>query len=188
MDENTKKLIEKAQVKDTLEQEYKLTLEERINRHLELKPHGIVAGSHFAPVSAECHLLYRDGHFYGTISLAQAVAEALAKFLYNKNGWKPKKDFENNIQQLEKRGKITNELSTLFTKVWKNRDDYHHLNPQIEQDRQKLWVLAKNKLTDLRKIEQEIFAYTINNGKLVPRYPKYWDLKNGTVPVYLRFD
>lgn len=188
MDNKTKKLIEKAQVKDTLKQEFALTLDQRVKRYLELRPHGIIPNSHFAAVSAECHSLYRDGHFYGTISLTQSVAEALVKFLCERNGWKPNKDFEKNLKQLGVRGKVSQALSPLFIEIWESRDDYHHLNPQIEQDRQKLELLAKEKLTNLRKIEQELFAYTANEGKIVPKHPKYWDMTNGTVPVFLRFD
>lgn len=188
MNNKAKTLIEKAQLKDTLKQEFDFNLKQRIERYLDVKPHGIIPNSHFAAVSAECHLLYRDCHYYGTISLSQAVAEALVKFLCNINGWKPCKEFEKNLQQLEKREKITKDLENLFTNIWQRRDDYHHLNPQIEQDRQKLEILAKEKLSSLKKIEEKLFAYSTNNGKLVPKYPKYWDQKNGKVPVYLRFD
>lgn len=188
MDEITKKTVEKARIKDTLEQEFTLTLDQRVNRSLELKPHGIIPNSHFAAVSAESHDLYRDGHFYGTISLTQAVAEALARFLCQKNGWEPNQDYKKNIKQLKTRAKISPELATLFTKIWKGRNSYHHLNPGIEQDRQNLEVLAKEKLTCLKNIEKELFAFTVNEGKLIPKYPKYWDQKNGTVPVFLRFD
>ena len=188
MDDRINNQIEKAQAEDTLKQEFALTLDQRVNRYIELKPHGIIPNSHFAAVSAECYSLYRDGHFYGTVSLAQSVADALVKFLCEKNGWKPNKDFEKNLQQLGTREQITCDLVSLFTEIWKSRNDYHHLNPKIEQDRQKLELLAKEKLADLRKIEQELFAYNVNEGKISPKYPKYWDQKNGTVPVFLRFD
>jgi hypothetical protein len=187
-DNKTKKLIEKAQLEDTLKQEFDFSLKQRVERYLDVKPHGIIPNSHFAAVSAECHLLYRDGHYYGTISLTQAVAEALVKFLCNINGWKPCKEFEKTLQQLEKKKKITKNLENLFTNIWQRRDDYHHLNPQIEQDRQKLEALAKEKLSGLKKIEEELFAYSTNNGRLVPKYQKYWDQKDGKTPVYLRFD
>lgn len=188
MQQKIDKFQEIAKTEDTLKQEFALTLDQRVRRYLELRPHGIIPNSHFAAVSAECHSLYRDGHFYGTISLAQSVAEALIKFLCEKNGWKPNNEFEKNLKRLETREKVPQELVSLFTAVWKKRDDYHHLNPHIEQDRQMLELLAKEKLTDLRKIEQELFAYTANEGKIIPKYPKYWDQKNGTVPVFLRFD
>lgn len=188
MNDNTKKLVEKAQLKDTLQQEFEYSLQQRIDRYLELKPHGIIPNSHFAAVSAECHLLYRDGHYYGTISLTQAVAEALMKFLCKANGWKPGKDFENNLEQLEKRVKITEDLKTKFLEIWQRRNDYHHLNPQVEQDRKKLEQLAKEKLSRLKQIEEVLFAYSANNGKLVPKFPKYWDQRGGKVSVYLRLD
>jgi len=183
-----RKAVEKAQVKDTLEQVFKLTLDQRVDRYIELRPHGIIPNSHFAAVSAESHELYRDGHFYGTISLTQAVAEALIRFLCQKNGWGPNQNYKENLKQLKTRGKISLELATLFTKIWKDRNNYHHLNPGIEQDRQKLEILAKEKLLCLKKIEKELFAYTAKEGKLIPKYPKYWDQENGTVPAFLRFD
>lgn len=188
MNDNTRKLVEKAQLKDTLQQEFEYSLQQRIDRYLELKPHGIIPNSHFAAVSAECHLLYRDGHYYGTISLTQAVAEALVKFLCKVNGWKPDKVFEDNLEQLEKRGKIVGDLKTKFLEIWQRRNDYHHLNPQVEQDRQKLEQLAKEKLSRLKQIEEVLFAYSANSGKLVPKFPKYWDQKDGKVAVFLRLD
>lgn len=136
MDEKTKKLVEKAQIRDTLKQEFEITLDQRVNRYFEVRPHGIIPNTHFAAVSAESHMLYRDGHYYGTISLVQSVTEALVKFLCQRNEWKPKKDFEENIKQLKNRGKIAQELVVLFTQIWNGRDDYHHLNQVIEQDRQ----------------------------------------------------
>jgi uncharacterized protein YutE (UPF0331/DUF86 family) len=180
--------MDKAQIKDTLEQLFKLTLDQRINRYFELRPHEIIPYSHFAAASAECHELYRDGHFYGTVSLVQSVTEALTKFLCQKNGWKPKKDYEKNIKQLKTRSMITPELATLFSEIWKERNTYHHLNPEIEQDRQKLETLAKEKLTNLRKIEQELFAYSINKEGIIPKYAKYWKKTNDTFRVFLRID
>lgn len=188
MDDKTKKALEKAQIKDTLEQLFKLTLDQRTNRYFELRPHGMIPNSHFAAVSAESHELYRDGHFYGTISLVQSVAEALAKFLCQKNGWKPNKDYEENIKQLKVRNMITPELAALFISIWKERNNYHHLNPGIEQDRQKLETLAKEKLTYLKDIEKELFAYSAKDGNLIPKYPKYWDQKQDTMSVFLRLD
>jgi len=138
-----------------------------------LKPHGIIPNSHFAAVSAECHLLYRDGHFYGCVSLTQAVAEAIVRFLCERNGWKPDKDFEKNIGKLAKRSFITQDQLSSFQEIWKNRDDYRHLNPSVEKDLRKLEELARTKLKLLNKIESEIFAFSVNKGALVPKTPKY---------------
>lgn len=188
MDGKTQKIIERAQIKDTLEQEFSLTLEQRVERYLELRPHGIIPNSHFAAVSAEVHNLYRDGHFYGTISLTQAVAEALVRFLCTKNGWDSSQDYKENVKQLKNRGKISVGIAALFIKIWKGRNNYHHLNPGIEQDRQRLKLLAKEKLESLKEIEEDLFGYTANEGKLIPKNPKYWDTKGNKVSVFLRFD
>lgn len=188
MIDRTRKIVEKARILDSLKQEFEQTLDQRVNRYFEVKPHDIIPNSHFAAVSAECYLLYRDGHYYGAISLSQSVAEALVKFLCNKNGWKPKKDFEKNLTDLRKRNVLTNDLYKMFVKIWDHRNDYHHLNPQIEQDRKKLATLAKEKLTDLRDIEKEIFAFSSSSKGLVPKYRKYWDQSKNTIPVFLRLD
>lgn len=187
MNDNTRKLVEKAQLKDTLQQEFEYSLQQRIDRYLELKPHGIIPNSHFAAVSAECHLLYRDGHYYGTISLTQAVAEALLRFLCEKNELTLSSP-ENSVGKLQKKGIISADQAQSFGSIRKDRNDYHHLNPKIERDRQKLELLAKEKLSCLKQIEEELFAYSANNGKLVPKFPKYWDQKDGKVAVFLRLD
>lgn len=187
MNDNTRKLVEIAQLKDTLQQEFEYSLPQRIDRYLNLKPHGIIPNSHFAVVSAECHLLYRDGHYYGTISLTQAVAEALLRFLCEKNELTLSSS-ENNVGKLQKKGIISADQAQSFGNIRKDRNDYHHLNPQIERDRQKLEQLAKEKLSCLKQIEEELFAYSANNGKLVPKFPKYWDQQGDKVSVYLRLD
>jgi hypothetical protein len=174
---------------DGIKQEFEQTLSSRVERYLKVKPHGIVPLTEFAPVSAECALLFRDGHFYGAIALSQAVAEAIAKFLCQKNGWKPKKNFEENVAKLETRQFISKDMREKFLLLWEKRDDYHHLNPTIETDRQKLAALAYEKVLLLKEIESEVFKFSIVDGKLVPENRKYWALQpNSTIPVYLRLD
>ena len=47
--------------------------------------------------------------------------------------------------------------------------------------------LARQNIKSLSIIEKEIFDFTINMGKIVPKQPKYWDIKeDGTTPVFLR--
>jgi hypothetical protein len=90
---DTQEIMRRMVAQDGIKQEFEQTLGSRVNRYLKVKPHGIIPLTEFASVSAECALLFRDGHFYGAIALSQAVAEAVAKFLCQKNGWKPKKSF-----------------------------------------------------------------------------------------------
>jgi hypothetical protein len=88
-DMNIQEIMQKAMTEDGIKQEFEQTLASRVERYLKVKPHGIIPLTEFAPVSAECALLFRDAHFYGAIALSQAVAEAIVKFLCQKNGWKP---------------------------------------------------------------------------------------------------
>jgi len=71
-------LIQQNLMEDSIKQELEQTLSLRTHRYLKVKPHGIVPYTQFAPISAECVLLFRDGHYYGCITLAQSVAEAIA--------------------------------------------------------------------------------------------------------------
>jgi hypothetical protein len=86
--------IQKLQIQDSIKQEMEQTLSVRTERYFKVKPHDIIPYTPFAPASAECPLLFRDGHFYSCIALVQAVAEAIARFMCEKNSWKPSKLFE----------------------------------------------------------------------------------------------
>ena len=182
--------IAQALAEDAIKQEDAQTLQIRALRFRKAKPHLIVPYTEFALVSAECVYLFRDGHFYGCIALAQSVAEAIARFLCQKNSWKPDKTFEKNIKKLHNRKFISDELKNNFLKMWKKRDDYHHLNTKIETDRIKLEKIAYDKILLLNKIESEIFKYSISkDGKLIPDNKKYWKSnKDGTVPVFLKLE
>lgn len=182
------KIFEKNRIEESIKENFKATFQERVNRYILIKPHGIIPCTPFASVSAECGKLFRDGHYYGCISLTQAVTEALVRFLCNINSWKPKKSFEENIKKLFTRKKITLKQKRSLLKIWEKRDDYHHLNPTIENDLRKLEELAKEKLIFLNALESEIFAFSFNNGKLAPKDPKYWKQTKGIVKVFLRLD
>lgn len=180
---------QRAFTESALKQDFEQTLSYRVERYLKVKPHEIVPLTEFAPVSAECALLFRDGHFYGSISLSQAVAEAIVKFLCQKNGWRPTRNFEGNVIKLETRKFISSNMKDKLLRIWDRRDDYHHLNPTIETDRNKLESLAYEKVLLLKEIESEVFKFSIVNGKLIPENIKYWDLQqDGTAPAFLRFE
>lgn len=180
-----KRRIEEKQLEDSLRQEYEATVEGRVKRYLQVKPHGVMARTYFAAVSAEVTLLFRDGHYYGCIALTQAVAEALVRFMCERNSFSPGKDFEKNVGKLATRRFITEDMKHAFLRIWKKRDDYHHLNQNIEEDRRKLEQLALEKARLLAGIEREVFAYTNVDGRLSPKYPRYWK-RSGS--VFLRID
>ncbi len=186
---NIEENMQRIYTEDSIKQEFKQTLPDRVQRYLKVKPHGIVPYTEFAPVSAECTLLFRDGHFYGCIALSQAVTEAIVRFLCQKNGWQPEKTFEKNINKLQTRKFISEEMKNKFLKVWAKRDDYHHLNPSIETDRANLELIALEKILLLKEIESEIFKFSNVDGELMPENKKYWVLQeNGTIPVFLKLD
>ncbi len=176
-------VIQKVIIEDGIKQEFTQTLSSRVERYLKVKQHIIIPATKFAPVSMECARIFRDGHFYGAIALSQAVAEAIVKFLCEKNGWKPKKNFEENIATLETRQFITKNIKEKFLLLWNRRDDYHHLNPTIETNRQKLESLAYDKLFLLNEIESELFKFSYVDGRLTPENPKYWTIQSdGIMP------
>lgn len=49
------------------------------------------------------------------------------------------------MKNLAKRGKITSSSDTALSKIWEERDDFHHLNPSVETDRRKLSSLVQEK-------------------------------------------
>lgn len=188
MNEKVIQQIQKKQIEDDLRGEFELTLTDRVNRYLAVKPHEIVTDTHFAAVSAECASLFRDGHFYGCIALTQAVAEALVRFICQRSSCKASDEFEKNVETLSKRKLISDDVKGRLLKVWERRNDYHHLNPNVERNRQELEKLAREKAHLLVEVEREIFAFTIVDGKLVPKYPKYWDITGNQAQVYLRLE
>lgn len=181
-----KKIIEQKQVEDSLRQEFEANLKERAKRYLQVKPHGVIPATHFAAVSAEVTFLFRDGHYYGCIALTQAVADALARFMCERNSFSPGKNFEKNVENLYTRRFITEDIRTAFLKIWEERNDYHHLNQNIEKDRRKLEVLAFEKARLLAEIESKVFHFTIVEGALNPTNPKYWDISGEHTEVFLR--
>ena len=137
--------MQRQLLEDSMRQEFDQTLPDRITRYLQVKPHEVIPYQHFSPASAECSLLFRDGHFYACIALIQAVAEALVRFLCPAHSWKPGKAFEKNVERLAVRGFISADLKEALMRIWEARDTYHHLNPDIELDRQKLEQLVLEK-------------------------------------------
>lgn len=171
--------LKRKHIEDFLKQEFEQDLPGRVARWLKARPHWIMPYNkdtkHFVAVSAECNKLFRDGYFYGSISLVQGVTEAIVRFLCQKNSWKPDNDFEKNVNKLTSRKFISGGLKETMLKIWKGRDVYHHLNPAVETERQKLEKLAEEKICLLTKLERDIFNVVVtDDGRIVAEKPKYW--------------
>ena len=165
-------------------------LEERIDRHLESKPHGIAPAHHFSYPSHECADDYRDGRFFSSVSLSQALVEGITRFACVRNKLKPGKDVEKRIRLLIKAGLVTGPCGEAMQRVRDSqRNDFHHMNPSVTTDLSILKQMAKNNLADLAAIEGELFAFSLAEGRISAVHPQYWDPKpDGTLPVYLRLD
>jgi hypothetical protein len=162
---------------------------ERVDRYLKARHHGIVAATPFAPASAECIALFRDGHFYGAISLSQAVGEALVRHMCRSNRWRPAEHFEENVRKLRQRDFIDDGVESELLRLWDKRDDYHHLNPTVARDRASLEELALTKIRALGEVERFVFGWTASEtpGAIRLLRPQYWpDRKEGRVSVFLR--
>jgi len=173
-DEETTKRFLYAQFEDALRQEVNHSIKERVERYCSVHSWKFTPHTYFAPISAECRLLYRDGYFFACIALCQSVAEALSKFLCENFFGKAASAHERRIIALRKNLKISVESETSFKKIHEHRNDYHHFNPGVPTDREHLQNIAFEALKELSKIENEIFAFSYENGIPIPKFPELW--------------
>jgi len=189
-EEEIRKAIRRAELEHTLKGECLSTISDRITRWLELDFPKIIPDTHFVFVSAECKTLYRDGYFFACIALCQAVAEALVRFMCERNefGASISEHFKKNVKELSKRKKKP-DCSKLLNEIWEDRPAYHHLNPEVPTNRKKLQATARSKIIALLNVESEVFASELVDGVPKPKYPKYWpETQNGFRNVFLQFE
>jgi len=142
------KAIKRKELEETLKGNCLATIDERVSRYQELDFSQLTPNTHFAFVSVECINLYRDGYFLACTALCQAVAEAIVRLMCERSKFSSSDDYEKNVESLQKR-KIEPDCSGLFKEIWKGRNDYHHLNPEILTERSKLQDIAKSKIPTL---------------------------------------
>lgn len=190
--EEVHKAIKRRQLQDNLKQDFLASINDRISRYLELDFIQVVPNTHFAPITIECILLYRDGYFFACIALCQAVAEALLRFMCERNGRGGKGfvKFETNIRNFrELKDKIHLDWIETLERIWGNRNDYHHLNPDVPTQKEKLIEIAKDKIVALLDVESKIFAFEWVDGAIKRTHPKYWlETDSGHLNSYLRFE
>lgn len=159
-------------------------------RHLRAKVHDIIPHEFFSAASAECKEMYVTGCFYGCITLCQSVAEGLSKFLAEKNGVRVKNGFTARVGRLKQEGVISEVAADAFDTVHsEDRDAFHHLNNDVEQDHKKLEARALECLDALYTVESEVFAYDLQEGRIKPKNKKYWPRAGeDSLLVNVRFD
>ena len=175
---------------DQFSQTDEQTREARVDRLLEIDKQGIIGNHHFAPASAECIDLYSDGHFIATVMVTQSVNEGIIKFVADRNQInRQNTKCDALLPILVSKSIISQGCSNASKQIMRSfRNDLHHMNPPVGTIDFKTWArLAKKNIQNLAVVEREIFDIDINNGKIVPKQPKYWDIQpDGTVPIYLR--
>ena len=184
----TEAIAGRAQLADALKQEFEATLDPRLDRYLRAKHHPLVPNTTFAHASSECVDLFRDGHFYGCISLCQAVGEALLRFMCKSNSSRPAEDYEKNLRELRRRNFADATFEVNAKQLWERRNDYHHLNQAVSTELAELEKIAFSKIRALSEMESWVFAYTNDRDGFHPERPQYWpETEDGKRAVFLRF-
>ena len=188
--EDTLQGLTRALVIEELRQSDEQTREDRADRYLEVNQQAFISNQYFAPASAECLDLYRDGHFIATVMTTQAVNEGILKFVAERNNIQ-KTDYCNLrtlLKLLVSEGIFPRDCFEASKQIYKSfRNDVHHMNPKVAEIN--FQELAKKNIQNLSIIEREIWAaYPDTDGKLVPLQPEYWDIKpDGTATISLRW-
>ena len=153
-----------------------------------MKVHNVIPHQYFSVASAETKDLFVSGHFYGCISLCQAIAESLSRFICNSNKFRVKKDFKARLDRLANEKLISSTAKSAFETIWgSDRDTFHHLNEDVPTHRETLRQRAEDCINALFKIESEIFAFEISKGTIVPLKPIYWPKPvNGKISIHLK--
>jgi len=147
----------------------------RVERAGRTSVHGIIPGHFFSAASSECRDAFIDGHFYACISLSQAVAEALSRFLGDIHKVGAKKDSAKRVEQLRRAGAISQPASDAFACIKGNdRNAFHHVTPDIPTDYEELERRAEECVNALLTVESEVFAFQVVEGKVTPTKPDYW--------------
>jgi hypothetical protein len=119
--------------------------------------------------------MYIDGYFYGAISVAQAYVDALSKFLVQQHGIRGSKDPLLGWKRLADSSFVSHSICDAAVRIFADRNDFHHLNRDVEQEYFALESRALECIRDLHAIESEVFAYTVTeSGALRLAHPEYW--------------
>lgn len=189
----TEEFDKREEARSLLRQDFERTLDAQVDRQLRVEVHPIIGDEFFSVASTECKKMFVAGHYYGCITLCQSLAEGLARFVIKRNG-NQGSGFEKNLRRIRNNEWLSAaSLAALQQVHGEDRDDFHHLNPELEQDRRQLELRAEECLQAIFVVESEIFAYDFGStpetaGMIVPRQRRYWNFEgNGNVATYVRF-
>ena len=163
-------------------------LDQAAKRAGESRVLGIIPYQYFSGASSECREMFIHGHFYGCISLAQAVAQALARLAARKNGVRVTKDLPTLVRRLLDASLVSDKTAEALIEIWgEDRNRFHHLNEDVELSHSALQTRAAECVEGLHTVESELFAYEIVGAKLWAQKPAYWPRQGPNAQVFLRF-
>jgi hypothetical protein len=182
----------REEIEDHLRRTFEAELPGRIDRYDKSRVHPVIPDGYFAAASSECRDSFVSGNFYGCIVLAQSVGEGLAHFIAETNGLRQVDDHLQQINILQHEGShppISPGAYKGFRDIrGKDRNDFHHLNPNIEQDRLKLEARSLACLEGLFAVESEVFAVEfVGEGRIRHVHPQYWPTRGNETEVFVRF-
>ncbi len=151
----------------------------------------VIPSHWFSAAASECARMYVAGYFYGAISVSQAYVEALAKFLLTEccRERSPKGQVDQLWDRLRDRGVASQVVATAAREIFNDRNDYHHLNSNVETDHRALEDRAREVMEGIYLIDTAFFSYTFDNGAIVPKDSRFWPVHENDperILVFLR--
>ena len=162
----------------------------RLRRASAVKLQHFIPAHWFAAAASEFAGMYIAGFFYGAISVAQAYVEALSQYLAEHHHVPVRKDPGERCRRLRRKNIISAASLDAALTIIDDRNDFHHLNKDVEQDFQKLETRAEQCINLIHTLESEVFAYSFTEddpGKVEFAKPEYWPSSGpGLAQVHLR--
>lgn len=181
---------EDKQIEALMRARFEAGIPERLRRTSLVRLQNIIPAHWFSAAASECAGMYIAGFFYGAISVTQAYVEALSKYLAEHHKVKIGKNIANRCQRLRDCGVLSGPAFDAATKILNDRNDFHHLNKDVEQDFRKLEERAAECINLLHLLESEVFAYSFASetpGQVVLSKAEYWPSPApGQANVHLR--
>lgn len=149
----------------------------RLQRAQAVQLQAFIPAHWFASAASECARMYVSGFFYGAISVSQAYVEALTRFLAEHHHVTVGKDVPERCRRLKARSFISEQSLQAALSIFDARNDFHHLNREVEQDYFRLAARAKGCINSLHVLESEVFAFSFSDaqpGTVVLSKPEYW--------------
>lgn len=162
----------------------------RVRRASSVQLQHFIPAHWFAAAASECARMFIAGCFYGAISVSQAYVEALSRFLAEHHRKRVGKDTAERCRRLKSNSLLSDAALNAALSILNGRNDFHHLNRDVEQEFQKLEAQARTCINALHALEAEIFSYSFTDndpGKVVLGKAEYWPSPGpGLAQVHLR--